>query len=68
MWISERNGKYRAQERYTDPITGRSKTISVTMRTNTPQSRKKAAQALSARLEGILSAQSTDITLRRLCD
>lgn len=68
MWISERNGKYRAQERYTDPITGRSKTISVTMRTNTPQSRKKAATALSARLEGILSAQSTDIALRRLCD
>lgn len=68
MWITERGGKYRAQERYTDPITGRSKTISVTMQTNTPQSRKRAATALSARLEGILSAQSTDITLRRLCD
>lgn len=68
MWITERDGKYRAQERYKDPITGRSKTLSVTMRTNSPQSRKKAAEALQTRLEGILNAQTADISLRRLCD
>lgn len=68
MWITERNGKYRAQERYTDPLTGRSKKVSVTMQTNTQQSRKKAAQAISERISEILEGQSTDITLRRLGD
>lgn len=69
MWITEtKTGKYKATERYTDPLTGRSKTVSVTMQTNTPQSRKKAAQALTGRISAILDSQSADIRLRKLCD
>lgn len=69
MWITETpTGRYKCTERYTDPLTGRSKTVSVTIDRNTPQARNKAAQTLSDRISETLQDQSTDITLRKLCD
>lgn len=48
MWVEELpSGKYRMVERYTDPMTGKKKKISVTMDRNTPASRKAAQQILN---------------------
>lgn len=69
MWITQTpTGRYKCTERYTDPLTGRSKTVSVTIDRNTPQARNRAAQTLSDRISEVLRPQNTDITLRKLCD
>ena len=48
MWVEELpSGKYRMVERFTDPMTGKKKKISVTMDRNTPASRKAAQQILN---------------------
>lgn len=50
-------GKTRFFESYTEPSTGRYKTVSVTMDRNTAQSRKIASTRLQARIQGILRSQ-----------
>lgn len=51
MWIEEtRNGKYKAVERYTDYLTGKTKRVSVTMEKNTAQARKVAQIALQEKI------------------
>lgn len=53
MWVEEtKNGKFRAVERYTDYLTGKTKKVSVTMAKNTAQSRKVAQAALSEKIMG----------------
>lgn len=48
MWVEQLpNGKFRMAERYTDPLTGKKKKISVTMDKNTSASRKMAMQILN---------------------
>ena len=71
MWIQQtKTGKYSCTERYTDPLSGLSKTVSVTIDRNTPQQRKIAAQRLNDRISSILSGATMeqDITLRHLGD
>ena len=57
MWIEERNGKYKFRERYVDFMTGKTRYVSVVVDRDTPQSRKKAAAILAAKIE---AAQSPD--------
>lgn len=69
MWITKlSSGKYKATERYTDPLTDRQRTVSVTMDRNTAQSRKIASEALQERISEALSDPETTITLRKLSD
>ncbi len=52
MWIEkQKNGKFKACERYIDPMTGKEKKISVTMEKNTAASRKMASSALADRIQ-----------------
>lgn len=68
MWIEQRNGKYRAHERYIDPITGLRHTVSVTLDKNTPRSRKAAQTALEAKIGFALESagEYDDMTLTEL--
>ncbi|MBR2527829.1 MAG: site-specific integrase [Blautia sp.] len=67
MWIEElKNGKYRAVERYTDPMTGKQKKISVTIDKNTPATRKAAQKALQAKME--CPQQAKSLTLQDVYD
>lgn len=69
MWIATTAaGKFKFTERYKDPLTGRQKYVSVTLDKNTAQTRKKAAQAISERINAALNSSGTEITLRKLCD
>lgn len=72
MWIQRDDGrKPRYMERYTDPLTGKSKTASVTIQTDTPQGRKKAAAELTKKLHDLnsimVTAAVTDATLEEVC-
>ena len=54
MWVEElKNGKYKFVERYTDPMTGKSKRVAVVMDKNTAKNRKMAALTLSDNLSGL---------------
>lgn len=67
MWIEEtKNGKYKAVERYTDYITGKTKKISVTMEKNTAQSRKVAQNVLDERIRRANEATTNENI--RLCE
>ena len=69
MWIEQtKSGKYKFSERYTDPLTGRLKRVSVTFDKNTAQTRKQASQAISERISEALEGQQSRTTLRRLGD
>ena len=74
MW-SQKNrtkGKATYSERYKDPLTGRYKTASVTIRTTGRKSDEKVAEeALNARINEILGASGTEparLTLKALCE
>lgn len=55
MWIEElKNGKFRAVERYKDPITGKQKKVSVTISKNTAATRKAAEQTLAVKINRII--------------
>jgi len=69
MWIeSTASGKYKACERYTDPISGKTKKATVTLDKDTKAARKAAEEALRAKIEQILSFDPTlsDPTLAEL--
>ena len=52
MWTEKtKNGKFKHVERYTDPLTGKEKKISVTTEKNTAQARKMAQRALEAKID-----------------
>ena len=63
MWIKERDGKYRLYDRYKAPD-GSSHEVSVPMDRNTPQERKRAREALCARIAEL----ERDFTTFRLSD
>lgn len=51
MWIEKtKNGKYKYIERYTDPITGKYKRVSVVLDKNTAQAKKQAQTALDEKI------------------
>ena len=69
MWVEQtKTGKWKYIERYTDPLTGRQKRVSVTLDKNTAQAQKTASQAISERISKALDGQESTITLRRLGD
>jgi len=69
MWVEQtKTGKWKYTERYTDPLTGRQKRVSITLDKNTAQAQKNAAQAISDRISEILKGRENSITLRRLGD
>lgn len=53
MWIEPFREKFRAVERYTDYMTGKTKKVSVVIDRNTPQARNKAQAILAARIEAV---------------
>ncbi|MDE7435721.1 MAG: site-specific integrase [Lachnospiraceae bacterium] len=68
MWSEDLpNGKVRFVERYTDPMTGKQKKISVVLDKNTATTRKQAQAALADKISdrlGDLSAQTKNADLR----
>lgn len=70
MWTEKtKSGKFKHVERYTDPLTGKEKKISVTTEKNTAQARKMAQRALVAKIDSRLNvAPIKDITWGELCD
>ena len=70
MWIeSTASGKYKACERYTDPISGKTKKATVTLDRDTKAARKAAQELLRAKIAEKLSVTDSDsITLGYLSD
>ena len=70
MWIEELpNGKYRACERYTDALTGKTRKVSVTIEKTTKQAQKAAEVTLREKIEAKQTIKSTDsITLKELSE
>ena len=67
MWVEElKNGKYKFVERYTDPMTRKSKRVAVVMDKNTAKNRKMAALTLSDKIESALAPQVDRIRLNNL--
>lgn len=67
MWIEERNGRFKYIERYTDPMTGKTKRVSVTLDKNTSQAQKIAQRALLEKIDAITAEDApSDITLDQL--
>lgn len=69
MWVEElKNGKFRCAERYTDPMTGKQKKVSVVVEKNTAASRKTASAILQERIREALRDPVTETTLQELAD
>lgn len=70
MWIEQLpTGKYRAVERYKDPLTGQLKKISTVIDRDTRTARKEAQRILDDKIEAVLGKTDYDnMTLRELCD
>lgn len=70
MWIEKlSSGKFRAVERYTDPMTGKERKASVTMDKNTRAAQKVAAEALRVKIEGATAVVTKDsVTLKELVE
>ena len=71
MWIeATKNGKYKACERYTDPLTGKLKKVSITIDKDTRQARKAAQEELAKRIrqECSQSMLPEEITLKALVE
>ena len=68
MWIEElKNGKFKAVERYMDPMTEKYKRVSVTLDKNTRASRKAAEEELRRKIdEATMTSISQEITLKEL--
>lgn len=69
MWVEEtKKGKYKYIERYTDPLTGKYKRVSVVLEKDTAQARKTAQRVLNAKIDEAMRPQEKKITLARLVD
>ena len=70
MWTEPLpNGKYKAVERYMDPITGKQKKVSCVIERDTRMARKEAQKKLDEKIEAILGKTDYDkMTLRELCE
>lgn len=68
MWTQKTvKGKYRYFESYTDPRTGKYKTVSITLDGNRKVDREAARDALRARVADVVSTPDK-ITVKALCD
>ena len=73
MWIEKSQNKYRACDRYTDPLTGRQHKVGVTIQKDTPQQRniaRKKLDDLIARKQSLAPASIhlSDLTKLYLAD
>lgn len=69
MWVEQlKNGKFRCAERYTDPLTGKSKKVSVVVEKNNAGSRKAANAILQERIREAVKDPVTETTLQELAD
>lgn len=69
MWVEEmRSGRFRCVERYTDPLTGKEKKISVSIDKNTASARKAAGTILQERIREAMKDPVTETTLKELAD
>ena len=68
MWTEKtKNGRFKHVERYTDPITGKERKVSITTEKNTAQARKSAQRALLMKIDALLDAKPvSEITLGEL--
>lgn len=68
MWIEKtKEGKYKFREQYTDPLTGKNKTVNITLEKNTATTRRLALEELTKKIK---AKQMTveDITLEQLIE
>lgn len=69
MWIEKQGNKFKARERYLDPLTGKTKTASITIAKDNAQTRKAAQKALAEKIAAMQDAkQDSNITLAELSD
>lgn len=69
MWVEPtKKGKYKFTERFTDPLTGKYRRVSVTLDKDTPQSRKQAQKALAEKIRQAESGEPDKITLGELVE
>ena len=67
MWIEATpNGKYKACERYTDPLTGKTKKATTTIEKDTKAQRKAAENVLKAKIENATTDTIKSTTLEEL--
>lgn len=70
MWVEEtKNGKYKVGERYTDPLTGKRKKVSVTIEKDTKKAIKAAEQILNQKIhEKTSKVTMRDVTIKQFTD
>lgn len=72
MWIEPlNNGKFKAVERYTDPMTGKVKKVSVTIEKNTAATRKNAEKILIEKINqkfSVSNEKDKSLTFSQLVD
>ena len=68
MWVENTKKGYKAVERYTDPVTGQTKRVSVVMEKNTAQARKKAEKILQNKILDKIGTVTGDITLGKVLE
>ena len=69
MWVEEtKKGKHKYIERYTDPLTGKYRRVSIVLDKNTAQARKQAQAALSEKIQRAIVPQPETITLAELVE
>lgn len=66
MWIEKTKTGYRAVERFTDPYTGKTKKVSVSMEKNTASTRKQAEKILSEKIEKKIQLPHSSATFGEL--
>lgn len=69
MWVEERKTGFKFIERYTDPMTGKQKRVSVVLDKNTASSRKMAQSILDNKIKDTLEVSDTsNLTFGMLVD
>lgn len=70
MWSEKVKTGYKFVERYRDPLTGKTRRVSVVMEKDTAQTRKVAQRALDAKIQAAFTAsdQPEEITVSRLIE
>ena len=68
MWVEKVKTGYKFVERFTDPLTGKYRRVSVIMEKDTAQSRKTAQKALNAKIDRAMMPQEKKITLSQLVE
>lgn len=69
MWVEKtKQDKYKYIERYTDPLTGKYRRVSVVLDKNTAQAKKQAQSVLAEKIRQAMDPQPETITLAELIE